>query len=122
MSIEVKRGVGSLGTGVTGHCEQSQGFWEPNPGPREELSVLSTTEPFHYPLLVSFLADEGSGDYHTRRNTLRLCHTTRREGTQSRMGQEDWAEPAADRCGAWHSFYLLSSFWKILFCTTGAVG
>jgi hypothetical protein len=31
--------------GVTDSCELPYGYWESNPGPLEEQSVLSTTEP-----------------------------------------------------------------------------
>ena len=36
--------TGVTGTGVTDSCELPHGFWELNPGPLEEQSVLLTTK------------------------------------------------------------------------------
>lgn len=53
--MEIRRGGGSLRTGVTGSCELPYGYWELNPGSLIELQVLLTVEPSLKPLILPFL-------------------------------------------------------------------
>lgn len=45
LPVEARKGITSLGIGVTVHCEPLCGRWEPNASPQQEQQVLLTTGP-----------------------------------------------------------------------------